>query len=82
MTVASNRLDCAVACFVRSSREKSRQLFSQGLVTHNYEVEKSLSAVLQEGDKVSIQGYGKFIIDKIGPETKKGRLKLAARKYK
>ena len=48
----------------------------------NYEVEKSLSAVLQEGDKVSIQGYGKFIIDKIGPETKKGRLKLAARKYK
>ena len=81
-TVASNRLDCAVACFVRSSREKSRQLFSQGLVTHNYEVEKSLSAVLQEGDKVSIQGYGKFIIDQIGSETKKGRLKLAARKYK
>ena len=32
--------------------------------------------------KRQIQGYGKFIIDKIGPETKKGRLKLAARKYK
>ena len=81
-TVASNRLDCAVACFVRSSREKADKLFSQGLVTHNYEVENPYPTVLQEGDKVSIQGYGKFIIDKIGPETKKGRLKLAARKYK
>lgn len=81
-TVASDRLDCAVACFVRSSREKSRQMFPQGLVTRNYEVEKSPSAVIQEGDKISIQGYGKFIIDQIGPETKKGRLKLAARKYK
>lgn len=81
-TVASERLDCAVACLARSSREKSRQLFPLGLVTLNYKMEKSPSTVIREGDKISIQGYGKFIIDQIGPETKKGRLKLAVRKYK
>ena len=34
-----------------------------------------------EGDVLSIRGHGKYIIDRLGPLTQKGRLSVQCRKY-
>ncbi len=79
--VASARLDCIVAAAVGTSREKSSELIRAGLITLNHEVNTSVSASVAEGSKLSIRGKGRFVLDRIGPVTKKGRLSIAGRKY-
>ena len=39
------------------------------------------SCRVEEGSKLSVRGKGKFIIDRLGPLTKKGRLCVSGRKY-
>lgn len=79
--VASARLDCIVAVAVSTSREKSSELIRAGLVMLNHEVNTSVSASVAEGNKLSIRGKGRFVLDRLGPVTKKGRLSIAGRKY-
>ena len=79
--VASARLDCIVAAVIGSSREKSSALISAGLVTLNHETNTSVSASVAQGSKFSVRGKGRFVIDRLGPVTKKGRLSIAGRKY-
>lgn len=81
-TVASARLDCVLSVLLKCSREKCASLIAGGLITLNYEIALSPSARVEPEDRLSAKGYGKFIVDQIGPPTKKGRLHLAARKYK
>lgn len=80
-TIASARLDCVVAALTGLSREKSAGLITAGLVQLNASEKLSLSVEVEEGDKLSIRGYGKFLVEAIGPPTKKGRLRLKALKY-
>lgn len=79
--VASPRLDCVVAAFAGLSREKAVAAISAGLVTLNYREETSVSRAVEEGAKLSVRGKGKFVVDRLGPNTKKGRLCIAGRKY-
>jgi RNA-binding protein YlmH len=79
--VASARLDCIVAAAIGSSREKSAEFIRDGLVMLDHEVSTTLSADVSEGSKLSIRGKGRFVLDRIGPVTKKGRLSIAGRKY-
>ncbi len=81
-TVASPRLDCVLAALLRLGREKSAALIRSGEVAVNRRQVLSVSDPVREGDKISARKYGKFVIDGIGPPTKKGRLRLEARKYK
>ena len=71
--VASPRSDCVTAALVGYSREKSGAAIKAGLVTQNYQVAMSTSQKVDVGDKISIRGKGKFVLDRIGPMTKKGR---------
>lgn len=80
--VASLRLDCVTAALVGYSREKSNDAIKAGLVTLNYHVAVSTSQMVDAGDKISIRGKGKFVLDCIGSMTKKGRLSIFGRKYK
>ncbi|MDR1002166.1 MAG: hypothetical protein LBL82_02705 [Oscillospiraceae bacterium] len=80
-TLASDRLDCVVKALISSGRENAAELIKAGLVTLRFKEQTSVSASVCEGDKISIRGHGKFIVDKIGPQSKKGRLFFAARKY-
>ena len=80
-TVASDRLDCVVGALVSESREKAKSLILSGFVECNYSVSFRTDLRISEGDTVTIRGAGKFIIDSITEETKKGRIRLAARKY-
>lgn len=79
--VASSRLDCIVAAAVCTSREKASEMITAGLVMLNHMVTTSVSAVVHDGDKLSVRGKGRFVLDQIGPVTKKGRLSIAGRKY-
>ena len=79
--VASARLDCIVAAAIGTSREKSSELIGAGLVMLNHVVSTSVSASVAQGSKLSVRGKGRFVLDRIGPVTKKGRLNIAGRKY-
>lgn len=79
-TVASPRADCIVKTLVRCSREQAVDLIRLGSVSLNHMVLDSVSKAVNEGDIVSIRGYGRFYIDQIGPPTKKGRLAFHARR--
>jgi len=79
-TVASDRLDCVVSLAARISREKSKGLIVSGFVNVNHEpVDKSDFSV-EDGDILSIRGYGRFVISEIGGLTKKGRSKTIIHK--
>ncbi len=79
--VAAPRLDCAVAASVGTSRARAAVMIRSRLVEINHAEADSPSAAVQEGDVLSVRGKGRFVIDRLGPVTKKGRLCLAGRKY-
>lgn len=79
--VASARLDCMVAAAAGTSREKAAEMVRAGLVMLNHQVMDSVSASVVQGNKLSIKGKGRYVFDRIGPVTKKGRLSIAGRKY-
>lgn len=79
-TVASPRLDGVIKALLHCSREQAAEHILRGLVSLNHCAEESVSKLLNTNDTLSIRGYGRYIIDQIGPETKKGRLLLCARR--
>lgn len=81
-TIASARLDVAVKVLTRLSREKAADLIRLGSVSVDHLPETSVSAPITAPGTISIRGYGRYLIDQIGPETKKGRLVFVARKCK
>ena len=80
-TVSSMRLDAVVAALLLISREKSAALIKAGLVQLRFETTENLSAEVRPEDKLSVRGYGRFQLEKIGSVTRKGRYKFLARKY-
>lgn len=78
-TVPSPRLDAVVHVMVRSSRESAARLIESGQVEKNHRPCLSVSETVREGDVLSIRGKGRFLVDRIGPPTKKGRLFLSGR---
>lgn len=80
-TVASARLDGVVAALCNLSREKAHSLITSENVELNYEPETRVDRTLQNGDVVSVRGFGKYIIRSVTEPTKKGRLRLLADKY-
>jgi RNA-binding protein YlmH len=79
--VASARLDCLVAAAVGTGRGKAAEMIRSQLVERNHEAALSPSACVREGDVLSVRGEGRFVIDRLGPVTKKGRLGVKGRKY-
>ncbi len=80
-TVASARLDCLVAALANVGRSEAERKITAGEVLVNSVQCKKVSHTVHEGEKITVRGEGKFIIDEIGPLTRKGRLMLSARKY-
>lgn len=79
-TIASPRLDSVVKALIRTSREQAADWIRIGAVSINHQSVESVSKSVAEGDTLSIRGYGRYLIDQIGPITKKGRLALHARR--
>ena len=56
-------------------------MIRSGLVSKNAQPMDSISKEVAEGDKLSIRGYGKFLVGSAGTVTKKGRIHLECKKY-
>lgn len=81
VSVAAPRLDGAVRALCSLSREKAAELVSSGLAEVNYFCEKRVDHRLSAGDILSVRGYGKFIIERLEDVTRRGRIRLEAKKY-
>ncbi len=80
-TVASPRLDGIIRALCNISREDAANLAESGMAEINYFTETEPDTTVRGGDILSVRGYGKFIIDSADEMTKKGRIRLSARKF-
>ncbi len=79
--VASLRLDAVVAAVAPMSRQDASRVISQDLVNVNFTVANSPDKKLSEGDVISVRHHGRFVIESIAGETRKGRTVLEIKKY-
>lgn len=79
--IASERLDCIVSALCDISRAKASEYIASSLVFINGEAVKNESKKISEGVKLSVRGYGKFILCDLKSRTHKGRIKLVAKKF-
>jgi RNA-binding protein YlmH len=81
-TVASNRLDCIVAAVSKVSRNTALEMINNSLVFVNGIETKDQSKKVSESSVLTIRKKGKYIVDSLSEQNKKGRLRLKIRKYK
>ena len=79
--VSSLRLDNILASLLKCSRKDALALFEEKRVTLNGRVTGRNSITLKDGDIFSVRGYGKFIFDHAGGNTRKGKIYVHIKKY-
>ena len=77
----SRGLDCVVAFLGKLSRSGAAEAIAAGQVSVDGQPALSQTRTLEEGEKVSIRGTGKFIYDGQLGLSKKGKLRVSFRKY-
>ena len=80
-TVASLRFDCVAALALGISREKAAAAIKGGNAEINHLRVDSPSRAVQEGDKFSVRGRGKFLFQSVNGESRKERLHITVCKY-
>lgn len=78
---ASARLDAVIAAALNLSRTVSEKLISNGNVKVNHRETLDRSKQINEGDLISVKGYGRFILKETGGKTGKGRLHITVEKF-
>lgn len=78
---ASARLDAVIAAALNLSRTVSEKLISNGSVKVNHRETLDRSKQINEGDLISVKGYGRFILKETGGKTGKGRLHITVEKF-
>lgn len=78
---SSLRLDNIISELAKTSRNKATEILIQERVFVNYENETKNTKLIKEKDVISIRGKGKFIIDEIIGNTKKGNYIINVKKY-
>ncbi|MFS1513457.1 RNA-binding protein [Chengkuizengella sp. SCS-71B] len=81
ITIPSLRLDSIISDAVKMSRSKILPFIKTGKCKVNWKVEEDPSKVLNEGDVISLKGFGRFKIISIEGKTKKGNIRLKIGKY-
>ncbi|MDV4152528.1 YlmH/Sll1252 family protein [Clostridium sp. AL.422] len=81
VNVQSLRLDSVVAKLANVSRSKAIELLDSSKVLVNYIKSKDKSQELLKGTRLTIRGYGKYIVgDTIG-KTRSGKQRIVIKKY-
>ncbi|MDQ0164625.1 RNA-binding protein [Bacillus horti] len=75
-TVSSLRLDVILAELLPLSRSKTVPMIKAGKIKVNWRVVEQPSMILDEGDVLSVKGFGRFLFSKIEGRTKKDRLRV------
>lgn len=81
ITVSSNRLDSVLAAALKLSRSEAQRLIEAGLVKRQHIIEQRGDIHLEEGDLLSVRGYGRMRIASFDGQTRKGRLALRLIRY-
>lgn len=76
-SVASLRLDALVSAMAHLSREKSKLLVKQKKVKRNHVVETQGSRLVEEGDLLSISGYGRYQLKALKGVSRKGHQRIS-----
>lgn len=79
--VPSLRVDSIVTKLIKNSRTKAQNYIENGKVLVNYNEVRDKSKELIENDRITLRGYGKFIIGEIIGNSKSGKLKVVIKKY-
>lgn len=80
-TVPSLRLDCVAAEGFGIARTKMTELIKKGGVSLNWVETDTPSASVQEGDTVSLRGYGRLVVAEIGGHSRKDRIFVTVKKF-
>ena len=80
-TVHSMRLDAVVAAGFNLSRGDAADLIAAGHAKLRHLPTERTDARVQEGDAISVRGYGRLVVEEIGNPTKKGRLPIRLTRY-
>lgn len=80
--VSSLRADTVISGVYKLSRKDTSSLFDREKVFINQKAISKESAVLNDGDLVSVRGYGRFIYNETLRKTKKDRIVISVSVYK
>lgn len=78
---SSVRLDALISGGAGLSRNEAALLIESGMVKVNWETCVKNDFNPREGDILSVQGYGRFLLHQIGGTSKKGRRFVTLRKF-
>lgn len=81
ISVSSARIDNIVPKIVNLSRQKALELIEYGKVLIDYNEVRQKSFILKQGDRITVRGYGKFIIGEFLGNTKKGKIRVLIKEY-
>lgn len=79
--VSSLRIDGIVSRITNVSRSKATAMIEQGQVLINYVKIKDKSYELKGEERITIRGFGKFILSNSIGTSKSGRIKVIIKKY-
>ncbi len=79
--IMSNRLDAILAGALDLSRAKASELIYAERVSVNHIVKTEVALRLNEGDLLSVRGFGRYRIGETGNKSRKGRTYLEIIKY-
>lgn len=80
-TVASLRLDSLVASGFSLARSRASELIAQGRIFRNHRICDKPHQEVSEGDVISCRGMGKFVLRRVGGNSKKGRILIEIDRY-
>lgn len=80
--VSSMRLDNFVSEISKISRSKTEEMLKTEKIYINSKTETKASRAVKENDILVIRGKGKFLVDEIIGENKKGKIIVNVKKYK
>ena len=79
ITISSLRLDALISGVWNLSRTDSQKLIESDRVKVNWEPIRRVSKDINEGDIISVKGYGRFILNSIKGVSRKGRVRVEIR---
>ncbi|MBU5293369.1 YlmH/Sll1252 family protein [Anaerosalibacter bizertensis] len=82
ITIPSLRLDAIVSSTLNLSRNDSLNFIKHGKIKVNWEPISKPFFEVNEGDLVSVKGYGRFILSRVFGKTKRNRVKASITIFK
>jgi len=79
--VSSLRIDSIISHVYNISRKEATQLIEENKVAVNWCYIEKTHTVANEGDIVSVRGFGRFEVDQVLGYTKKGRITINIKRY-